>query len=43
MPGIGYLLGGTLTALWSPRIAYAVAGAGVIVVAAAMTRRLASA
>lgn len=43
MPGIGYLLGGTLTAIWSPRIAYLVAGAGVILVAAAMTRRLASA
>jgi MFS family permease len=43
MPGVGYVLGGTLTALWSPRIAYLVAGAGVMVVALAMTRRLASA
>jgi predicted MFS family arabinose efflux permease len=31
MPGIGYLLGGVLTAIGSPRTAYAVAGAGVLV------------
>jgi MFS family permease len=42
MPGIGYLLGGVLTAIWSPRVAYLVAGVGVIIIAAAMTRRLAS-
>ena len=42
-PGIGFLLGGVLTNLWSPRVAFVVAGVGVILVAAAMTRRLASA
>jgi MFS family permease len=31
MPGLGYLLGGGLTALGSPRTAYAVAGIGVLV------------
>ncbi len=31
MPGIGYLLGGALVALGSPRTAYGVAGAGVLV------------
>ena len=31
MPGVGYLLGGALTAVSSPRTAYAVAGAGVLV------------
>jgi predicted MFS family arabinose efflux permease len=31
MPGVGYLLGGALTAVGSPRTAYAVAGAGVLV------------
>jgi MFS family permease len=30
MPGLGYLIGGTLVALGSPRTAYAVAGAGVL-------------
>jgi MFS family permease len=30
MPGVGYLIGGTLTALGSPRTAYAVAGGGVL-------------
>ena len=30
MPGVGYLLGGALVALGSPRTAYAVAGAGVL-------------
>lgn len=34
MPGVGYLLGGALTALASPRLAYAVAGAGVLAVLA---------
>jgi predicted MFS family arabinose efflux permease len=37
MPGVGYLIGGTLTAVGSPRIAYAVAGVGtLILVLAAM-------
>ena len=31
MPGVGYLIGGTLTAVGSPRIAYAVAGVGTLV------------
>jgi hypothetical protein len=31
-PGIGFLLGGTITALLSPRMAFAVAGGGVIAV-----------
>jgi hypothetical protein len=31
MPGVGYLLGGALVALGSPRTAYAVAGTGVLV------------
>jgi hypothetical protein len=30
MPGVGYLLGGALVALGSPRTAYAVAGVGVL-------------
>jgi predicted MFS family arabinose efflux permease len=36
MPGVGYLLGGTLVALGSPRTAYAVAGIGVLVLVAAV-------
>ena len=31
MPGVGYLIGAALVALGSPRTAYAVAGAGVLV------------
>ena len=31
MPGVGYLIGGILTAVWSPRTAYAVAGIGTLV------------
>jgi MFS family permease len=31
MPGVGYLIGGALVALGSPRTAYAVAGVGVLV------------
>jgi MFS family permease len=31
MPGVGYLIGGALVALGSPRTAYAVAGSGVLV------------
>jgi MFS family permease len=40
MPGVGYLLGGALVALGSPRTAYAVAGAGVLalVLGAALAR-----
>ncbi len=34
MPGLGFVLGGALTAAASPRVAYAVAGAGVLVVLA---------
>lgn len=40
-PGVGFLVGGVLTALWSPRLAYLVAGAGVLVVALVMARRIA--
>ena len=32
MPGIGFVLGGALAAIWSPRAAYAVAGVGVLAV-----------
>lgn len=39
-PGIGYLIGGLLAAVWSPRLAYLVAGIGVLSVAAAMATRL---
>ena len=35
MPGIGYLIGGALTALGSPRTAYAVAGIGTLVLVVA--------
>ena len=40
MPGVGFLLGGLIVALGSPRTAYAVAGAGILllVVAAAIVR-----
>ena len=31
MPGVGFLLGGTIVALSSPRVAYAVAGTGLLV------------
>jgi MFS family permease len=30
MPGVGYLLGGAIVAVWSPRTAYAVAGTGLL-------------
>ncbi len=40
-PGIGFLLGGALTAVWSPRLAYLAAGVGVLSVAAAMAYRIA--
>lgn len=39
-PGVGFLLGGALAALWSPRIAYLTAGVGVVAVAAVMAQRL---
>jgi MFS family permease len=42
MPGIGFLIGGAITAIFQPRLAYAIAGAGVLVVltcAATMLRR----
>lgn len=42
-PGVGFLLGGLLTALWSPRIAYLTAGLGVLLIAGVMARRLAAA
>jgi MFS family permease len=32
MPGVGFLIGGALAALFNPRVSYAVAGAGVIAV-----------
>jgi MFS family permease len=35
MPGVGFLLGGTLTAVWSAPTAYATAGIGVLVISAA--------
>ncbi|MDX6582314.1 MAG: hypothetical protein QOI10_1498 [Solirubrobacterales bacterium] len=34
MPGIGFLLGGAITAIFDPRLSYAVAGAGVLCVLA---------
>jgi MFS family permease len=43
MPGVGYLLGGVLVAIGSPRTAYAFAGAGVLVLVLAsllLRRRL---
>ena len=42
-PGIGFLIGGSITALLSPRVAFAAAGAGVLVIlvlGAATLRRL---
>lgn len=38
-PGVGFVVGGALVALWTPRVAYVVAGAGVLVVAVLMARR----
>jgi MFS family permease len=32
MPGVGFLLGGAIAAIFTPRLSYAVAGAGVILV-----------
>ena len=39
VPGIGYILGGALTAAVSPRLAYAVSAVGVAVVVAVWARR----
>ncbi|WP_187369053.1 MFS transporter [Baekduia soli] len=38
-PGIGFVVGGLLTAASSPRVAYAVAGVGAVVIAAVWARR----
>ena len=40
MPGAGFLLGGAITALFSPRASYAIAGAGVLAVVAAAVATL---
>ena len=32
MPGVGFLLGGAIVAAFSPRVAYAVAGAGLVLI-----------
>ena len=40
MPGIGFLLGGSIAAIFEPRAAYAVAGFGVLAVLVAATRAL---
>jgi hypothetical protein len=41
-PGVGIVLGGALTALFSPRAAYLAAGAGLValIAVAALTRKL---
>jgi MFS family permease len=40
-PGIGFLLGGLLTSAWSPRLAYLVAGVGVIGISFVVLQRIA--
>jgi MFS family permease len=40
MPGVGFLLGGTIATIFEPRASYAVAGAGVLVVLALAARVL---
>ena len=40
MPGLGILLGGAITAVWSPRAALAFGGAGALLVSAAAWRTL---
>jgi len=40
MPGVGFLLGGAIAALTSPRLSYAVAGVGVLIVLAIAITRL---
>lgn len=39
IPGVAFLAGGALTAVWSPRVAYLVAGLGVLVATALFLRR----
>ena len=40
-PGVGFLLGGVLTTAWSPRLAYLVAGVGVVAIAFVVLHRIA--
>jgi MFS family permease len=40
MPGVGFVLGGAIAALFEPRLAYAVAGAGVVLVLIIAVTRL---
>lgn len=40
MPGVGFLLGGAIASIFEPRIAYAVAGGGVVIVLAIAAARL---
>lgn len=40
MPGIGFMLGGAIAAIFDPRLAYAVAGAGVVLVLIIAATRL---
>ena len=40
MPGIGFLLGGSIAAIFEPRVSYAVAGTGVLAVLAVAAARL---
>jgi predicted MFS family arabinose efflux permease len=42
MPGVGFLLGGAIAAIFEPRASYAVAGIGVVIVLIAATARLRS-
>jgi MFS family permease len=42
MPGIGYVLGGMLAAAWNPRVAFVVAGGGVLLTALAAALALGS-
>ena len=39
-PGLGFVAGGVLVALWSPRTAFVVAGVGVLGATLVMARRL---
>jgi hypothetical protein len=38
---VGFLLGGLLTTAWSPRLAYLVAGIGVVAIAFVVLQRIA--
>jgi predicted MFS family arabinose efflux permease len=40
MPGVGFLLGGSIAAIFEPRASYAVAGVGVVIVLIVATRAL---